>query len=165
MKQIDRIGELKQKLKALNAKYAEIGQLVAEERAEFGRKLNQSKQKILTEIARLEQASINEAAVPIDVTAWSGTNEPMPEFYAAEMGSKHPLMSELDRVAGIYQMMGFDVVESRQLDDEYHMFDSLNFAKEQAPLPLWMNDFPTYSLWWIVCLKDYYFQNKIIISL
>ena len=45
MKQIDRIGELKQKLKALNAKYAEIGQLVAEERAEFGRKLNQSKQK------------------------------------------------------------------------------------------------------------------------
>ena len=25
--------------------------------------------------------------------------------------------------------MGFDVVESQQLDDEYHMFDSLNFAK------------------------------------
>jgi phosphomannomutase len=23
-----------------------------------------------------------------------------------------------------------------------------------------MNNFPTYSLWWIVCLKDYYFQNK-----
>ncbi len=130
MKQVDKIGELKQKLKALNAKYAEIGKLVAEERAEFGRKLNQSKQKILAEIARLEQESVNQEAVPIDVTAWSGTNEPMPKFYSAEMGSKHPLMAELDRVAGIYQMMGFDVVESRQLDDEFHMFDSLNFVKE-----------------------------------
>ena len=30
----------------------------------------------------------------------------------------------------IYQLMGFDVVESRQLDDEFHMFDSLNFPKE-----------------------------------
>ena len=38
--------------------------------------------------------------------------------------------------------------------------NTLNFAKEQSPLPLWMNNFPTYSLWWIVCLKDYYFQNK-----
>ena len=26
--------------------------------------------------------------------------------------------------------MGFDVIESRQLDDEYHMFDALNFPKE-----------------------------------
>ena len=39
-------------------------------------------------------------------------------------------MVELDRVVSIYQMMGFDVMESRQLDDEYHMFDSLNFPKE-----------------------------------
>ena len=38
--------------------------------------------------------------------------------------------------------------------------NSLTFAKEQSPLPLWMNNFPTYSLWWIVCLRDYYFQNK-----
>ena len=27
-------------------------------------------------------------------------------------------------------MMGFDILEARQLDDEYHMFDTLNFAKE-----------------------------------
>ena len=38
--------------------------------------------------------------------------------------------------------------------------NSLEFIKKQTPLPLWMNNFPTYSLWWIVCLKDYYFQNK-----
>ena len=39
-------------------------------------------------------------------------------------------MSELARVLSIYQMMGFDIVEAKQLDDEYHMFDALNFPKE-----------------------------------
>lgn len=38
--------------------------------------------------------------------------------------------------------------------------NSLQFIKDQTKLPLWMNNFATYSLWWIVCLKDYYFQNK-----
>ena len=38
--------------------------------------------------------------------------------------------------------------------------NSLSFAKKEAPLPLWMNGFPTYSLWWIVSLRDYYLQNK-----
>ena len=39
-------------------------------------------------------------------------------------------MTELDRVIEIYQSMGFDIVESRQLDDEYHMFDALNFPPD-----------------------------------
>lgn len=39
-------------------------------------------------------------------------------------------MVELDRVTAIYSDMGFNVMESTQLDDEFHMFDSLNFAKE-----------------------------------
>ena len=38
--------------------------------------------------------------------------------------------------------------------------NSLAFNKEQSPLPLWMNNFPTYSLWWIVNLRDYYLQNE-----
>ncbi len=39
-------------------------------------------------------------------------------------------MVELDRVTAIYADMGFNVMESVQLDDEFHMFDSLNFVKE-----------------------------------
>ena len=88
------------------------------------------KQEVLAKLAEAEKALIDVAAEPIDVTAWSGTNEAMPEFYSTELGSKHPLMTELNRVVEIYQMMGFEVMESRQLDDEFHMFDSLNFAKE-----------------------------------
>ena len=33
---------------------------------------------------------------------------------------------------------------------------SLDFVKGQTPLPQWMNNFPTYSLWWIIILADYY---------
>lgn len=33
---------------------------------------------------------------------------------------------------------------------------SLDFVKEQTPLPNWMNRFPTYSMWWIIILADYY---------
>lgn len=33
---------------------------------------------------------------------------------------------------------------------------SLDIAREQAPLPGWMNTMPTYSLWWIIILADYY---------
>jgi len=130
MEQLDKISQLKQKLKELNSEYANIRNYQAEKRAEVGRQLNQAKQKIQAEIAKIQQDLANKDSEPIDVTAWSGINEPIPEFYPATLGSKHPLMSELDRVASIYQMMGFDVVESRQLDDEFHMFDSLNFAKE-----------------------------------
>lgn len=33
---------------------------------------------------------------------------------------------------------------------------SLDFVKEQTPLPGWMNGFPTYSMWWIIIIADYY---------
>ena len=124
------IEKLKQELKKVNAEYADIRDVPVEERAEFGRKINAKKQEILAQIAAAEQAVIDAAVEPIDVTAFTAPNEPVPEVYPQEYGSSHPLTTELDRVAQIYQMMGFDVVESRQLDDEYNMFDSLNFAKE-----------------------------------
>ena len=127
---MDKIESLKQELKRINVEASGIRDLPAEKRAEFGRKINAKRQEVLARIAEIEKALLDVDAEPIDVTAWSGVNEPMLEFYPAEMGSAHPLMTELDRVTEIYQMMGFDVVESRQLDDEYHMFDTLNFAKE-----------------------------------
>ncbi|MBR2709057.1 phenylalanine--tRNA ligase subunit alpha [Candidatus Saccharibacteria bacterium] len=124
------VDKLKQELKKINDEAAKIREMAPEKRAEFGRMINAKRNEVLGAIAEAEKAAINEDSVAIDITAWSGTNEPSPEFYPAEMGSAHPLMKELDIVTSIYQMMGFDVVESRQLDDEYHMFDTLNFPKE-----------------------------------
>ena len=33
---------------------------------------------------------------------------------------------------------------------------ALDFVRDGTPLPKWMNDFPTYSMWWLLILKDYY---------
>ncbi len=32
---------------------------------------------------------------------------------------------------------------------------SLNFVKNQTPLPQWMNGYPMYSMWWIIIVADY----------
>ena len=127
---MEKIEELKRELKQVNAEAGKIRELAASERAEFGKKINARRAEILARIEAAEKEALNEAVEPLDTTAWSGVNEKMPELYSTLMGSKHPLTMELDRVVEIYQLMGFTAVESRQLDDEFHMFDALNFPKE-----------------------------------
>ena len=34
--------------------------------------------------------------------------------------------------------------------------NSLDFVKKESPLPCWMNNFPSYSMWWVIILADYY---------
>ena len=127
---MDEISKLKLELKKLNAEYAKIKDVPVEKRSEFGRELNAKKNEILEKMRLAEEEMLNTEVVPLDITAPCAPNEKLPEVYSVFQGSAHPLMTELDRVTQIYQLMGFDVMESRQLDDEYHMFDSLNFAKE-----------------------------------
>ena len=124
-----KIATLKSELKAINSEYAKIKEIPAEKRAEFGKQINEKKQAILAQIAEAEAAALETEVESLDITAPCGLNGNMPELLHATDGSQHPLMAELDRVIAIYQSMGFDIVESRQLDDEYHMFDSLNFTK------------------------------------
>lgn len=118
--------KLKSELKNINAEYAKIRGLPPEQRGEFGRTMNAKKQAILAQIAELEAAAESENVEPLDISAPTAPNQPIPELH---LGTQHPLMVELDRVTKIYSDMGFDVIESQQLDDEFHMFDSLNFSK------------------------------------
>lgn len=120
------LAKLKEQLKALNAEYAKIKDVPQSERKAFGVKLNEKKQKLLAQIAEAEADAESENVEPIDITAPSAPNSKIPQF---KKGSKHPLMTELDRVIDIYSRMGFDVMESYQLDDEFHMFESLNFPE------------------------------------
>ena len=122
-----KIEELKQELARLNQEYAKIKDLPPEERKDFGRKLNTQKQEIQRALAAAEAEAENASEEPLDITAPMAVNAPAPHLAT---GSIHPLMRELDRIIDIYVRMGFNVVESRQLDDEFHMFDSLNFPKE-----------------------------------
>lgn len=118
------IEKLRAALKNLNAEYAKIKTLPPEERGQFGREMNEKKQKLLAEIARAEEAAESANIEPLDVSAPTAPNQPLPSL---SLGSRHPLMEELNRVATIYANMGFDIMEPFQLDDEFHMFDSLNF--------------------------------------
>lgn len=118
--------KLKSELKNINAEYAKIRELPPEQRGEFGRTMNAKKQAILAQITELEEAAESENVEPLDISAPTAPNQPIPELH---LGTQHPLMVELDRVIKIYSDMGFDVIESQQLDDEFHMFDSLNFSK------------------------------------
>ncbi len=118
--------KLKAELKSLTAEYAKIKTLPPEERKDFGIKMNQKKQALLAKIAEAEAAAESANIEPIDISAPAAPNQPLPTL---KKGSKHPLMTELDKVIDIYAGMGFDVMESRQLDDEFHMFESLNFPE------------------------------------
>lgn len=118
--------KLKTELKNLNAEYGKIKTLPPEQRGEFGREMNAKKQALLAKIAAAEEALESETVEPLDVSAPTAPNQPIPEL---KLGTEHPLMAELDRVVDIYSDMGFNVMEPGQLDDEFHMFDSLNFSK------------------------------------
>ena len=122
-----KLEELKAELNKLGREYAKIKTLQAAERKSFGEKLNRQKAALLAAIKDAEDAAESENLEPIDLTAPFGENATP---FAPTQGTKHPLTTELDRVADIYRQMGFNVIEARQLDDEFHMFDSLNFPKE-----------------------------------
>jgi phenylalanyl-tRNA synthetase alpha chain len=98
-------------------------------RAEFGREVNALK----TELEALVKKSLRPThpeVRTVDVTAPFDINvspENRPKLLPAEHGSKHPLMTELEIILDIFARMGFAAVESRELDDDYHMFGSLNF--------------------------------------
>ncbi|MDR1197270.1 MAG: phenylalanine--tRNA ligase subunit alpha [Candidatus Nomurabacteria bacterium] len=107
--------------------YKVLPTLPGAERPEFGRKINALRGE-LEKLYKVLEAATEEAAVEaIDVTAPMGVNQPRPSLMTCDNGSRHPLMTELERVIYIYNLMGFRAVESRQLDDDYHMFSSLNF--------------------------------------
>lgn len=120
------IEKLRNELKNLNAEYAKIKTLPPAERGEFGRMMNAKKQALLEKITAAEAVAESANVVPLDISAPTAPNTSIPTI---KRGTKHPLMVELDYVIHIYASMGFDIMESYQLDDEFHMFDSLNFPE------------------------------------
>ena len=114
----------------LRALYAEIPTLPAKERGAFGKDINRLK----TELERMINAHRERAeALPaIDVTAPFDIQTPpekRPHLLRGNQGSKHPLMRELECILDIFYRMGFTAVESQEIDDDYHMFEALNFPE------------------------------------
>lgn len=121
-----KLTDLKQALKDLSLEYSKIKTLPQAERKAFGQAINRKKTELLAKIKAEEMCLQTVVVEPIDLTAPMAENS---EPYKIKRGSKHPLMVELDKVIDIYSNMGFEVMESTQLDDEFHMFESLNFPE------------------------------------
>lgn len=117
----------------LGALYERIKTLpVGKARAEFGREVNALRAELESLILKSVTSSLSPVTL-IDVTAPFDVNvkiEDRPKLLAANNGSRHPLMTELHKILDIFVRMGFTAVESRELDDDYHMFTSLNFPKD-----------------------------------
>ena len=113
--------------------YEQIKKLPENERAEFGKQVNGLRIELEQKIKDSEIQDQSSDVSSIDITAPFDVNvEPTkrPRLLSAEQGTAHPLMSELERVIDIFTRMGFEALESRQLDDDYHMFTSLNFPPD-----------------------------------
>ncbi|MDO4781320.1 MAG: phenylalanine--tRNA ligase subunit alpha [Candidatus Saccharibacteria bacterium] len=109
--------------------YGMIAGLPPEERGAFGKAVNNV--KIAVEAA-VEAREVVLAAVdlpPIDVTAPMDVNAEIPGLLPSDHGTIHPLMREIEQIADIFNRMGYVVEESREMDDQFHMFESLNFPK------------------------------------
>lgn len=112
----------------LRALFDGIKEVEPDKRAEYGKAVNELKLEIQGWIDEQEEAV--EVVLPIDVTAPWDVNvgeDARPKLLPAEQGSVHPLMAELDIHVDIFSRMGYEFMESREIDDDYHMFTSLNF--------------------------------------
>lgn len=111
----------------LKALYAEIRQ--AEDKAAFGQAVNELKVVVERAITQRENELTAVDKAPIDVTAPMDVNTRTPELLPSSQGTQHPLTQEMRVLSDIFERMGFVVEESREIDDQFHMFESLNFPK------------------------------------
>lgn len=113
----------------LKSLYGGIASLPAEERGAFGKAVNEVKLAVEAAVEARELALESAAIEPLDVTAPWGLNARPATLLPTEQGTQHPLTKELEVVVDIFTRMGFAAVESRQIDDDYHMFSTLNFPE------------------------------------
>ncbi len=109
--------------------YGTIATLPPEERGPFGKSLNDMKAILEQAITEREEQAESAKIVALDVTAPWDLNTHQPSLLPTTQGTQHPLTTELEVVIDIFTRMGFQAIESRQIDDDFHMFGALNFPE------------------------------------
>jgi phenylalanyl-tRNA synthetase alpha chain len=109
--------------------YATIPTLDPNERSAYGKTVNELKVALEAAVV-LREAEMEDATVEsLDVSApWDINGHPVP-LLPTEQGTQHPLTSELENIVDIFTRMGFEALESRQIDDDWNMFGALNFPE------------------------------------
>ena len=123
-----------EELEALRIKYlskkGEISALMndfrnvaADQKREMGMHLNQLKEKAQDRINELKASFENVQTVDddLDLTRTS---------YPIELGTRHPLSLVKKEICDIFGRLGFSIAEGPEIEDDWHVFSSLNFAED-----------------------------------
>ena len=88
---------------------------------EFGRKLNELKQAAAAKIEALKEqtAASGAAEGPKEDLSMPGT--------PFALGSRHPVSIVRQEIVDIFRKFGYDVAEGPEIEDDYHVFEALNF--------------------------------------
>jgi phenylalanyl-tRNA synthetase alpha chain len=104
--------------------FSEMKNIAAEERKEFGQKVNELKNKVEQKFQSLQEAfekdSDKVSGKKIDLTLPA-------EPYA--LGARHPISITRNRILEIFSHIGFTVAEGPEIEDDWHNFSALNFPE------------------------------------
>lgn len=107
--------------------FARIPTLEPRERAGFGQAINELSLELKALVAA--ESADEKKLKSIDVTAPFDVNQASPVLLPSQNGTIHPLMQEIGILSDIFERMGFVIEDSREIDDQYHMFETLNFPQ------------------------------------
>lgn len=109
---------------AVSELMSEFRNVPAEQKRELGQKINELKAFVTERIARLKESfelADEVAADDIDLTR---TASPLP------LGTRHPLSLVKKEILRIFAGMGFTIAEGPEIEDDWHVFESLNFPPD-----------------------------------
>lgn len=101
----------------------EFRNVPADQKREIGMKLNELKTALQNKFNELRQ---NLATQEDDYTDLDLTRTP----YPINLGTRHPLSIVKGEIIDIFSRLGFSVANGPEVEDDWHVFSSLNFAED-----------------------------------
>ena len=108
---------------AINDLMADFRNVPAEQKKEVGMRLNALKTRTTERIAELKEAfeTNDSGAAEMDLTRTA---------YPIELGTRHPLSIVKNEIIDIFARMGFALADGPEVEDDWHVFSSMNFAED-----------------------------------
>ena len=108
---------------AINDLMADFRNVPAEQKKEVGMRLNALKTRATERIAELKEAfeTNDSATAEMDLTRTA---------YPVELGTRHPLSIVKNEIIDIFARMGFALADGPEVEDDWHVFSSMNFAED-----------------------------------
>ena len=95
----------------------------AELKKEVGMKINELKQTAMERINELKQGAAQQesAGEAVDLTRTP---------YPTPLGARHPLTIVKNEIVDIFSRLGFTLAEGPEVEDDWHVYSSMNFADD-----------------------------------